>query len=802
MTPIRLTAVLTHPIQYYAPWFRHIQAHAPGIDLTVVHATQPTAEQQGVGFGRAFEWDVPLTEGYRSIIVRPAEPGDRIDSGHFTGLDVPEIGRAIADTAPDVVLITGWYSVTLVRALFACWRLGVPMLYRGDSHLSSGPRGWKRPLWVLKTRLLQRLFDGFLSPGARVDEYLRWYGVPEYKIFQVPHAVDNQMFAASSAPYSQPQVRAAARGRWGIPSDAFVVLFVGKLVRSKCPVNSVRAVARLGPRASLIMVGSGPLEGDVRAEAARLGVDLKMAGFMNQSELGEPYGIADCLTLPSDPPETWGLVVNEALASGLPCVVSVAVGCAPDLIRDGETGYVCPLDDVDALALMLAKVRQRTAEGHDWGPACRGLVGAYSFEAMTAGVLRASRSVISRSTGPEPAWSEAPHRIVACCGLMVIPGGLERMTFEVLNAVRTSGVASHAIVNSWENFRITPLAEESGASWSVGPYWYPLRRRSLTPVVVGKMAIEVLRVSANLLRVSRRIQPTHIFVPDFEVVLRNAPALFWLRLRGVEVIMRLGNAPGPGRFDRLLWRHVIDRFVDRFVTNSCFTRRELLSHGISGDKVLTIPNMPARRRTRRSTEGPRIPGRLIFVGQIIPEKGLDLLLDAVGILRARGIATTLDVVGDIDGWESPTYRGYRGMIRERAARADLDGSVTFLGWREDVPALLSCAVLHCCPSRPEQRESFGNVVLEAKVHGIPSVVTDSGSLPELVAHRCDGWVCTETTAEALAEGIGYFLSRPAELAQAGRDALASAERYSEGRFASAWARVFTAVGHHEYSRAL
>ncbi len=61
--PIRLTAVLTHPIQYYAPWFRHLHAHAPGIALTVVHAIQPTPEQQGVGFDRAFTWDIPLDRG-------------------------------------------------------------------------------------------------------------------------------------------------------------------------------------------------------------------------------------------------------------------------------------------------------------------------------------------------------------------------------------------------------------------------------------------------------------------------------------------------------------------------------------------------------------------------------------------------------------------------------------------------------------------------------------------------------------------------------------------------------------------
>jgi glycosyltransferase involved in cell wall biosynthesis len=788
--PVRLTAVLTHPIQYYAPWFRRMHATAPELALTVVHATQPTAAQQGVGFEHAFEWDTPLTEGYRSIVVRPPHEKDRIDSGSFTGLDVLEIGRAIAETSPDVVLITGWYSITLLRALVTCRRLGVPTLYRGDSHLLSGPRGWRRPLWMLKTHLLLRQFDGFLSPGVRVREYLRWYGVPDHRIFQVPHAVDNEMFAATAAPYQDPDVRTAARRRWGIDPDAFVVLFVGKLVPSKRPLNVVRAVARLAPGATLMIVGSGPLEDRIRAEALRLGVSLQMVGFLNQGQLGEPYALADCLTLPSDFPETWGLVVNEALATGLPCVVSNAVGCAPDLIRDGETGYVYPLDDIEALAMTLAKVRHRNAEGRDWGPACRALVASYSYDAMTAGVVRAARSVLAHSPGPEPDWRAAPTRIIACCGQMVIAGGLERITFEVLDAARKHGAACHAIVNGWENFRITPLAESSGASWSVGPYWYPLKRRRLTPLVVARMAVEVLRVSVDLLRVSRRIRPTHIFLPDYQAVLRNALALMWLRARGVRIVARLGNAPAPGRFYRLLWRYVINPFVDVFVSNSGFTRRELLAVHVRPDKVQTIPNMPTRRATQWNANGPRVPGRIIFVGQIIPEKGLDALLEAVALLRGRGVEATLDVVGDMDGWESPAYQGHRASLRARAERADLEGAVSFLGWREDVPILMSRASVHCCPSRLEQREAFGNVVLEAKMSGVPSVVTMSGDLPELVTHGDDGWVCPEITAHALAAGLEFFLSRPDDLVRAGRAARISAANYSEGRFAAAWSTIF------------
>src|SRR5262249_17570471 len=338
-------------------------------------------------------------------------------------------------------------------------------------------------------------------------------------------------------------------------------LFVGKLVPSKRPTNIVRAAARLERGVSVVFVGSGALEGELRTLAVELGVDLKLIGFLNQTELGAAYAIADCLVLPSDYPETWGLVVNEALATGLPCVVSDAVGCGPDMVRDGESGYICPPGNVDALAAAFARVRVRKAEEYDWRPGCRRVVAEFSYDAMTAGLVRACRSVISHSIGAQADWTDAQRRIVACCGQMVIAGGLERMTFEVLRVLREQGAPSHAIVNSWENFRITPLAEAAGASWSVGPYWYPLTRRALPPGKILRMLVEVVSVSANLLRVSHRVRPTHIFLPDFQTGLRNSLALLWLRARGVRVVARLGNAPETGRFYRFLWRRVIDRLV-------------------------------------------------------------------------------------------------------------------------------------------------------------------------------------------------------------------------------------------------
>jgi glycosyltransferase involved in cell wall biosynthesis len=399
-----------------------------------------------------------------------------------------------------------------------------------------------------------------------------------------------------------------------------------------------------------------------------------------------------------------------------------------------------------------------------------------------------------RAGAPSAGTTAAP-RVIACCGQMVIVGGVERMMFEVLRVVNRSGGTSHAVVNGWENFRITPEVEASGSTWSVGPYYYGLRRRRLTPLAVMQMVIEVARVSADLIRVSRRFRPTHILLPDFVAALRNAPALIWLRLWGVVAVLSLQNAPSPGRFYRLLWSHVVNRLVDRLVANSEFTRREHVAFGIPVDKIETIVNMAPRRSPAAPNDGPRIPGRVIFVGQVIPIKGIHVLLDAIALLRRRGLNATVDVVGDIDGWEAPEFSGYRSSLHARAAQPDLAGAAQLLGHREDIPTLMQRATVHCCPSLPDQREAFGIVVLEAKLTSTPSVVTPSGNLPDLVLDRVDGWACARADAESVAEGLQFFINMPPlELAAAGRAARASAERYRAELFDDAWRHVFSRNG--------
>jgi glycosyltransferase involved in cell wall biosynthesis len=394
--PRKLTIAMTHPVQYYSPWFRHIATSCPELDLTVVYATIPSSEQQGVGFGVSFEWDSSPLDGYRHVVVRQSKKSDYFHSDRFFGLNISGIGAAVRDSTPDAVLIPGWYSVTLVRALVAARTHHIPAIYRGDSVLprSMGRRASR--IQDIRTRTMLGLFKAYLSVGIGNRKYLEHFGIDDSQIFFSPHCVDNEFFGAALSLRKGPE-RAEIRDSLGIPPDDFVVLFIGKLDQNKRAQDAIAATARLGARVTTLIVGKGPEESRCRAEAERLGVKVVFAGFINQSGLPRIYAAADVCILPSVS-ETWGLVVNESLAAGTPCVVSDGVGCAPDLIDPGKTGYVFPVGNTSECAGALMRIRDAVASGHDYSTDCLRVVNRYSFAEATAGLVAAVDSVMNRAT--------------------------------------------------------------------------------------------------------------------------------------------------------------------------------------------------------------------------------------------------------------------------------------------------------------------------------------------------------------------------------------------------------------------
>lgn len=346
---MKLAIVTTHPIQYHAAWFQAM-ASRPELNLHVFFCHRATpSEQAAAGFGVEFEWDTPLLSGYQYSFLKNVAKTPTV--ARFAGLDTPEIKSIIGRAGYDAVLVNGWHYKAAWQAIRACWRTKTPVMVRGDSHLYT-----KRPL--LK-RIIKRMthrhfipkFDACLAVGTWSREYYLHYGARPERIFLSPHAVDNDWFERESAA-SRAQ-RAENRTRWDLENNSSVFLFVGKFIEKKRPRDFVEAIAlanRNGTHVSGLMIGDGPLRSQCEELVNRNDIPVRFAGFLNQTQLPTAYATADCLVLPSDGGETWGLVVNEAMASGLPAIVSDQVGCGPDLIDAGLTGDIFPMGDTQSLA--------------------------------------------------------------------------------------------------------------------------------------------------------------------------------------------------------------------------------------------------------------------------------------------------------------------------------------------------------------------------------------------------------------------------------------------------------------------
>ncbi|MEP0548290.1 MAG: glycosyltransferase family 4 protein [Rhodothermales bacterium] len=387
---MRLGVLATHPIQYHAPLYRALAAE---LDLAVYFAHQQTAEGQAdAGFGVPFEWDVPLLDGYPHTFLRnrAAQP----DVSTPFGCHTPDIADLIARERFDAFLVNGWYNRSFWQAIRACWRTGTPILVRGDSQLHTPRSLAKRLAKEAVYRAFIPRFDGYLVVGQRAREYYLHYGARPERMHFVPHFVDNAFFAASASAARRRAGRAARREERGVTPEASVLLFAGKFIPVKRPLDFVRGVAALARRVPDVegaMVGEGPMRAEIEAEIERTGAPVRLLGFFNQSEMPEAYALADVLVLPSET-ETWGLVVNEALACGLPAVVSSGVGCAPDLVEPGATGGTYPMGDVDALAVAMERALH-LARDPAAARALKARMETYSLETAVSGTLGAVRAV-------------------------------------------------------------------------------------------------------------------------------------------------------------------------------------------------------------------------------------------------------------------------------------------------------------------------------------------------------------------------------------------------------------------------
>ncbi len=394
----RTAVVLSHPTQYFSPWFRHVAANSD-IEIKLYYLWDFGVEtRHDKNFGHALKWDIPLLDGYEYDFVpnKSSDPGTH----HFFGLNNPELAARIDDWHPDAILLFGYTYLSHLRILCSPRFYKIPLLMRGDSHNLYRQSGIKQTIKQLMRKIVFKRFSGFLAVGKANADYFQDCQVQNSKIHFVPHCVDNSRF--QSAAHQATQEAIVWRQELGISATATVILFAGKFENKKRPQDLIQAFLSLRSGAldketALVMIGAGELESELRLQAGvELGRSIFFAPFQNQTQMPKVYALGDVLVLPSfGAGETWGLAVNEAMNLGKPVIVSSHVGCGPDLVKDRGTGWIFEAGDIDAL---LEAMHEAVKLGRE-GLACKGikakeLIAEYSYEAATKSLIGALNGIL------------------------------------------------------------------------------------------------------------------------------------------------------------------------------------------------------------------------------------------------------------------------------------------------------------------------------------------------------------------------------------------------------------------------
>jgi glycosyltransferase involved in cell wall biosynthesis len=390
-----LAVIETHPIQYHAPVYRALQRQF-GVPVTVVYGSDfSVVGYRDEEFGTTFAWDTDLLSGYSAMFLAHVERGGARSAAETSTRGLRQVLRELS---PKAVLLVGYSPRFHQLAYLEAWQTGRPLLLRAETTDHALQRGSiKRWLRDQALRWLYTRCERLLYVGQRSSQHFRRLGCPNEKLVFSPYCVDTTSFAPDES--ARQRLRSATRQLLRVGANDKVVLFSGKLVRRKRPdllLQAIKAMpSELRERIHVVALGSGPEQAALETFAREWPtVTVTWAGFQNQTRLSAFYHAADVMVLPSSTGETWGLVVNEALHHGLPCVVSESVGSAPDLVHPGRTGEIFQTDSPRSLTAALQRVWPLTDQPQV-RQQCRQLISGYTVEKAAEGIAHAYSEAVA-----------------------------------------------------------------------------------------------------------------------------------------------------------------------------------------------------------------------------------------------------------------------------------------------------------------------------------------------------------------------------------------------------------------------
>jgi glycosyltransferase involved in cell wall biosynthesis len=378
----RRLIVLTEIIApYRIPVFNSLARHSE-IDLHVIFLAESDTSTR--------QWRIYKEEIHFSYEVLP---GWRKRLGRYNILLNWKLREALQGANPDVVLCGGYNYLASWQALRWANQYDTRFLLWCESN-ECDQRGSHFIVESLKQMFLRNC-DGFVVPGASALAYVQRLGSAKKGIFLAPNAVDVDLFRSRSRIARADESR--LRGELGLPVRYF--LFVGRLVRRKGVFDLLDAYealdTELRSEMGVVFAGDGPDRAELEAGARSIFPgSIHFPGFVQRDRLAVYYALAECLVLPthSDP---WGLVVNEAMACGLPVICTDVAGCAADLVK--ANGRVVPTRDISNLSSAMHELACDRRLRDDMSRESSALIQNYSPELCAAGIAHAALATEDRN---------------------------------------------------------------------------------------------------------------------------------------------------------------------------------------------------------------------------------------------------------------------------------------------------------------------------------------------------------------------------------------------------------------------
>lgn len=337
-------------------------------------------------FGKEIIWDIPLLEGYDYEFVPNASnnPG----SHHFFGINCPNLISRIENFGPEAILVFGWNFKSHLQVM-RHFKGKIPIWFRGDSTLLDEVPGFKTKLRRLVLKSVYRYVDKALYVGEANKSYFLKHGLDLSQLIYVPHAIDNERFIGQDDQFDNKAN--LWRKSLGYGANDIVVLFVGKFEPKKQPDYLLQAVQMANKhreeRIKLLFVGNGKLEKELKKMAGE-DKHIQFLPFQNQSQMPIVYRLGHILCLPSKGPgDTWGLAVNEAMASGITVMASDKVGCVYDIIDHPTNGFIFAHNNPPELSTLLNKLDLKLLE--DMGSLAQKKIQKWSFQKLVANIEKA-----------------------------------------------------------------------------------------------------------------------------------------------------------------------------------------------------------------------------------------------------------------------------------------------------------------------------------------------------------------------------------------------------------------------------